>query len=235
MSTRIRHWVRRGKRLVHQLQGRDVWTSPQIRIPCEILGSEYGGWAVDTRTLNAGSIVYGVGVGQDVSFDLALIQRFGLTVHAFDPTPLAVQWVAQQKFPPQFCFHPIGLADFDGTAMFDAPHDPGFVSFGYAGQQPAADGRTSASVKRLATLMKELGHQQIDVLKMDIEGAEYGVVADLIRQPIPIRQLLIEFHHFSQGYRSSQTRQAIDGLNRLGFRIFHISPTGLEYSFVAAR
>ena len=30
-------------------------------------------------------MVYSFGVGQDISWDLAMIERFGVTVHAFDP------------------------------------------------------------------------------------------------------------------------------------------------------
>jgi len=43
--------------------------------------------------------------------------------------------------------------------------------------------------------MRELRHASIDLLKMDIEGAEYDVLADMISQRIPVKQLLVEFHH----------------------------------------
>ena len=50
-------------------------------------------------------------------------------------------------------------------------------------------------MRRVATLMRDLGHERLDVLKMDIEGAEYEVVADVLASGIDIGQLLIEFHH----------------------------------------
>jgi Methyltransferase FkbM domain len=51
---------------------------------------------------------------------------------------------------------------------------------------------TKLPVKRLATIMKELGHTRLDVLKMDIEGDEYDVLRDIA--DIPIRQILVEMH-----------------------------------------
>ena len=40
--------------------------------------------------------------------------------------------------------------------------------------------------------MRELGRDHIDVLKMDIEGSEYGVLEDVLY--LDIRQLLVEVH-----------------------------------------
>ena len=64
--------------------------TPRFPIEVEVdklhLGTTYGGYAVVPAALGPESIVYSFGVGQDASFDLALIERFGATVHAFDPT-----------------------------------------------------------------------------------------------------------------------------------------------------
>ena len=46
-----------------------------------------------------------------------------------------------------------------------------------------ADQETVAvPVSRLSTIMSELGHERLDVLKMDIEGAEYAVLDDMLRR-----------------------------------------------------
>ena len=37
--------------------------------------------------------------------------------------------------------------------------------------------------------MKELGHNKIDILKMDIEGAEYAVINDIERSGIRPEQI----------------------------------------------
>src|SRR5665213_2396206 len=62
----------------------------------ERLGNDYGGWYAPTYDLYPGSIVYSAGVGQDISFDQALIGQCGCSIFAFDPTPHASDFVAQQ-------------------------------------------------------------------------------------------------------------------------------------------
>jgi hypothetical protein len=69
-----------------------------------------------------------------------------------------------------------------------------------------------APVRHIATIMKELGHGSIDLLKMDIEGAEYGVIEDLSSSQIPIGQICVEFHHRWKEIGPSKTRRAIDCL-----------------------
>ena len=43
--------------------------------------------------------------------------------------------------------------------------------------------------------MKDLGHTSLDVIKMDIEGAEYEVLDTIIEDKIDIGVLCVEFHH----------------------------------------
>ena len=83
--------------------------------------------------------------------------------------------------------------------------------------------------------MLELGHDHIDLLKIDIEGAEYGVIENLMHERVDIRQLLVEFHHHDHhvdGMSAERTKEAVENLNRAGFKIFHVTPRGEEYSFI---
>ena len=89
-----------------------------------------------------------------------------------------------------------------------------------------------APVHRLMTIMEMLGHDHIDVLKMDIEGAEYGVIADLLSCNIRVDQLLVEFHHRWPELGLQKTKRAIRELNRAGYQIFNVSLNGEEYSFL---
>ncbi|MCI0358483.1 MAG: hypothetical protein L0211_08375, partial [Planctomycetaceae bacterium] len=72
-----------------------------------------GDWALVTEPLHAGSVVYSFGVGDNVAWDLAMIRQFGCTVHAFDPTPASIAWIARQSLPPEFVFHDVGISNFD--------------------------------------------------------------------------------------------------------------------------
>jgi len=79
--------------------------------------------------------------------------------------------------------------------------------------------------------MSSLGHRRIAVLKMDIAGAEYDVISDLLSSRAQVDQLLVEFHHRWPEIGLLKTRNTVDQLNSAGFRIFDISPSGEEFSF----
>ena len=226
---------RKCRRTLRALMGKDIWQGAQMRIQSECYGSEYGGWTIATGTLNADSIVYSVGVGEDISFDLGLINAYRLTVHAFDPTPRSIKWLGKQRLPEQFVFHPIGIAGFDGMAAFHPPKDPSHVSYSLVQHAQQDDPEVVESpVRRLGSVMKELGHTHLDLLKIDIEGAEYDVIQDLIGQSLPIRQILAEFHHRLPSVGIQRTREAIGLLNDAGYRIFFVSDTGEDFALLKA-
>lgn len=41
--------------------------------------------------------------------------------------------------------------------------------------------------------MDELGHTQVDLLKLDIEGAEYEVLHSVLKEGIAIKMICVEF------------------------------------------
>ena len=195
------------------------------------LGSDYGGWTVLPGLLDSGSVVYSVGVGRDVTFDLALIERFGCTVHAFDPTPHSRDWVATQSLPREFVFHLLGLGDKDEEAAFAQPEVEGFASFGMP-DDSAQGSVIHCPVRRLESVVRDLDHDRIDLLKMDIEGFEYGVIDDVLAGPLRPTQWLIEFHHAMRHFKPEQTRRAVAALEDAGYGLFALSNVGHEYSFV---
>jgi len=222
--------VARGKRLINYIAGRDVWSKPEVNVSSLRLGSIYGGWTICTEVgLGLNSVVFSVGVGEDISFDLSLIQKFGCKVLAFDPTPRSIDWLKTQNLPHQFQFFPWGLSGTDGLASFSAPANARHVSY----SSVALKGSTvQCEVFRLSTLMRKVGHERIDLLKMDIEGSEYTVIEDILTDNVRPRQLLTEFHHGMYGIAREKTAIALERLNTMGYRIFSISPNGREYSFV---
>src|SRR3546814_9809651 len=58
------------------------------------VGSDYRGWFLPLDLIRADWVCYAGGVGEDVTFDLGIIDRFGCQVFAFDPTPRAIAYVA---------------------------------------------------------------------------------------------------------------------------------------------
>ena len=93
-------------------------------------------------------------------------------------------------------------------------------------------------VHRLQTIMSLLEHGKVDLIKMGIEGAEYGVIEDMVRG-FPVaggaKQLLVEFHHRFPGKGIVDTNVCIESLERSGFRSFHISENGVDWGFLWER
>jgi FkbM family methyltransferase len=177
------------------------------------------------------SVLYSFGVGRDISFEREMIDRFGLTVHAFDPTPLAIAWAKSQQLPDRFYLHELGIAAYDGNARFQPPIKAKFESFSIV-RQSGLGAAIDAPVRRFQTLMEMLGHTRVDVLKMDIEGAEYDVLRDILAGRTEVGQILVEFHHRWKEVGAALTRQAIASLETAGYFVAAVSPAGTEYTFV---
>lgn len=195
-------------------------------------GSEYGGWWICPNGISADSVVYSFGIGTDISFDLSLIETYGLTVNAFDPTPASIAWLKAQQLPRQFKWQELGIAAYDGRARFFPPANPEHVSHSVVPPAGADRQGIEVDVRQLSTITGSLGHDRVDVLKLDIEGAEYEVLDDILTGGVRPRQLLVEFHHRVSGIGVERTRQAVARLKAAGYRIFSVSDTGEEYGFI---
>jgi FkbM family methyltransferase len=227
-----RSFYRRLRHAVQCAAGRDVRFPVEIRVPMVRHGSEYGGWWICPTGISADSVVYSFGIGTDITFDRSLIDTYGLTVDAFDPTPSSIAWLKAQPLPRQFSWQELGIAAYDGRATFFPPADPTHVSHSVV--KPAEPGRQGidVEVRRLSTIMASLGDGRVDILKLDIEGAEYEVLDDILAAGVRPGQLLVEFHHRMPGIGVERTRRAVAGLKAAGYRIFSVSDTGEEYGFI---
>jgi FkbM family methyltransferase len=217
-------------RIFKILRGKNLFFP--IRHSCErqSLGNKNASFTINPRLFSPDNIVYSVGIGNDISFDLQLIEKFGVKVFAFDPTPKSIEWLNRQNLPAGFKAYPIGLAAFTGEADFYLPENENFVSASLVSKQ--SENIVRVSVKRLNDILKELGHNSIDLLKMDIEGSEYEVIDDIVKSGIKIHQLVIEFHHRFPQHGIRKTREAIKKLSEAGFELFYVSPIGEEFSFI---
>lgn len=165
-----------------------------------MLRPEYAGrvtrqrnWVIPEEILSSSSICYCAGVGEDIDFELMLIERFGAHVYAFDPTPRAIQYVNKVAVGiDNFKFFPVGIWSSDETLRFYAPDNPAHVSHSVVdsnSNRPYFD----APCKKISTLMADLGHNYIDLLKMNIEGAEYEVLQSLVNDKLYPRAICLTF------------------------------------------
>ncbi|MCU4156683.1 FkbM family methyltransferase [Carboxylicivirga sp. A043] len=215
------------------LRGKSPLIRSTIKVNHEWVGSSNGGFFVAPEYIKPGSVVYSFGIGQDISFDRLLIEKYNCQVFGFDPTPKSIDWVKEQGAINNFHFVPVGISDKTGELEFFLPVNDNHVSGSLVDNAVTnSDNTIKVPVKDLKTIAKELGHQSIDVLKMDIEGAEYDVIPSILESGINIRQVLIEFHHRLYPQGNQKTKEAIELLAQHGYRVFATSEILEEISFI---
>lgn len=157
-------------------------------------GSEYGGYMVPDGVLTKDSIVYSAGLGEDGTFDVAIAGEFGCRVRIFDPTPRAKEYFEANLAGYQNMeLNYFGIWLKDTIMPFYVPRDQKHVSHSVGDLQ--STGRCIYSqIHRLATIMETNGDTRIDLLKMDIEGAEYDVIQDMIISGIKPGAICVELH-----------------------------------------
>lgn len=182
----------------------------------EKLGTDYGGWIIPPEAIDNSSICYCVGAGEDISFDCELANRFGCEVYIFDPTPRAKRHFQEFKetiskgekirinnieglyynMKPEklqlLNYFDYGIWSKTELKKFFGPKNPKHVSHSILNLQKT-DEYFKAKCKRLSQIMNELGHKKLDLLKLDIEGAEYEVIESIIEDNLDIKLICVEF------------------------------------------
>ena len=181
-------------------------------------------WYISPRTLPTRPVVVSLGLAENLSFDLAMIRDYRARVHGFDPTPASRAWVERNILPDDFHYHALAVAGHDGWLDLHERYGKGGRQKGPVFQR--------APCRRLSEISRELGLQEIDVLKMDIEGSEYDVLEDALACKIFPHQIAVEFHHRFEEIGIHRTRQAHRLLGRRGYRLAHISPWAEEFLYI---
>lgn len=207
--------------------------SIQQNSPTSEIGTMGGNWTCSLQCLNESSIVYSFGAGRNISFDLELGEKTGCSIHIFDPTPISINWVKQQNLPDRIKFHEYGVGEKDGEINFFVPRKK--TSAHYSPVQRHTNvvvGEYSAPVFCMTSIMEKLGHEKVDMVKMDIEGGEYDVLPSLLEPSLGINQIILEFHHNYSTIPLSKTVDAFRQLNQSGFKCIHISERTYEMAFL---
>lgn len=242
------------------------WTERAVRLPIgtslplERPGSGYGGWIIPAGFLRRDSVVYLVGAGEDVSFDIDIAHRYGCSVHIVDPTPRAqthVEMLVQRlkkgentplanhpggvypTYPSEVAdllvFHPVGLWSERTTLRFYAPANSSDVSHSIVNLQQT-DHYIEVPVQRLSELMRENGHTAVDLLKIDIEGAEYTVLDTVLEDKIPVNVICIEYDESHRNHFDPQYMDRIEGslkkLVEAGYTIAAKEPECHNYTLI---
>jgi FkbM family methyltransferase len=219
------HWWRL-KRSVSRRWGE--WRLPR---GFERLGTRYGGWWLYAPAIGREPLLIDCGLGKDISFPLAFLERFGGRVIGIDPNPDALAY-CREHCPPRMEVRAAALWSEPGRRLsFHLPRSADklpkgadgvsgslLASHGYAGDQALEVTTTS-----LGEVLASTGRAECDMLKLDIEGAEYEVLQALCAdgQIERTRQLAVEFHHGWTDRTLQDTEACVAQLAAHGFELRH--------------
>lgn len=213
-----------------------VWVKHSI--PLRYHGHKvYGGWSIPDGFINEKSNVIDVGLGEDISFSQSLIQEHGCTIHGFDPTPRAIDFIEKQD-QKKFFLHKFGLGGTSRTERFFLPNESSNVSGSIAHASHLGAREISVELLSLEDLLKLIEKNSIALLKIDIEGAEYEFIEshDFVRLSSKIDILCIEFHHRWPQFGAIATRKAVKRLEGAGFTcIWRAKASNEEFTFMQTK
>src|SRR5438034_4068042 len=195
----------------------------------ERLGTGYGSWVIPIDRLPQGGVCYCAGAGEDVSFDIDLVRRFNCSVYTIDPTPRAQKHVAKvTNGLLELQFVPKGMWSWASRMRFYAPRDREHVSHAIVNLERTHE-YFEADCTTIPDLMAKLGHEKLDLLKMDIEGAEYEVLEYLLGFSVNVSILCVEFDQPSPIHR---TIRMVRKLERAGYKLVNIE--GFNFTFIGS-
>ncbi len=212
------------------------------------LGTEYGGWVVPQNLeLNKDSVVFGVGVGEDISFDILLNHIYKCNVFLIDPTSRSSKHFEEVKdykrtYSPsfsgdiqpdylfkiqdtrpdftKFTYINKGLWNEDTTLKFYKQTNPKYVSQSLISNM-FGDEYDTVEVTTISKIMSDYGISKIDLIKMDIEGSEIQVLNNMLDNGIYPKYVLVEFDlKLKNKDINSETEKIISRLQNSGYSIF---------------
>lgn len=151
----------------------------------------------NTNRLSSDCLVYSLGISDDYSFDVDVYKGENCEVHGFDPTPtgLASQ-AAYDAIGENVHFHPVGLGLADGVVR------PFMAPIRYPNPLNSFN-QEEWILKRIPTIVNDLNHgdKKISYLKIDVEGAEWDAIDDIVRNDWT--EFAVELHFPDPEFRIS--------------------------------
>jgi FkbM family methyltransferase len=222
-----KHW----NRLKRSLSRR--WREWRLPPSYERLGTRYGGWWLDTQLVGPRPLLIDCGLGEDISFPTAFLKRFaGARVIGVDANPRSIAYCEKHRPPKMEIIFGAFWTHNGQTMTFHLPRTQDQLRQGADGVSGSLDGsheyvnggeQIEVSTVDLDALLTHAGIAECDVLKLDVEGAEYELLDALARSGKirAARQILVEFHHGWTRRTLEDTRNVVEQLSVAGFQLAH--------------
>jgi FkbM family methyltransferase len=116
-------------------------------------------------------------------------------IHCFEPYPPHVELLRRNVTSvPGVTVHPVGLGRADATVELLLDRGSGAGNSTVPGLLPHPAGRVPVPLRDAAAVWGELGFGEVDVLKLDAEGAEADILERLGNWVRRVRVILVEYH-----------------------------------------
>ena len=163
----------------------------------ELGKGRHGGYTVVPELLSDNPIMYSFGIGDAMLFEQQFFDKWGGCIRCYDPTDVSYEYISNYTGISEMSFKKTALMDYDGEVKMFYPANKEYVSGSAVkenvGWQQLTDDYWISDCNRLSTLMKENGDNEIDYLKLCVEGAEYGALKDILKSNISIKQIAVAF------------------------------------------
>ncbi|NBU05813.1 MAG: FkbM family methyltransferase [Sphingobacteriia bacterium] len=204
------------------------------------LGTRYGGWWVNSKNISEDPFLIDCGLGKDISFPKAFLDRFSGRVIGLDPDPESISF-CNETLPKNMALRQQAFWIEAGKILeFNLARSKDKLPKGADGSGSLIKSHAyvigSKKIKIKTTSLMDIltseNKEYCDILKLDIEGAEYEVIDDLCNSGNIklVNQLLVEFHHGVTHYSISDTEKAILVLKSKGLELVHVE--GRNHIFI---
>ena len=178
--------------------------------------------------LSSDSVVIDAGCSFEADFSLYLIERYGLKSYAVDPTLKHREALKrlEEEHAEHFDYVPLAVSATDGTLTFHESRTKESGSFFDDHVYIENCDTHSYQVKSvgLASLLKHIDVERVDLLKLDLEGAEYELLSTIEKEEtLPFDQIFVEFHHHAiTHFDKADTQRIVDRMASFGFSSFSL-------------
>ncbi len=178
--------------------------------------------------LSSASVVIDGGCSYQADFSIYLMRRHGVRAFGVDPTRKHGHALREleTQYPGRFVHVPCAIAAADGDLTFTESQTNESGSLLQDHVNVMQDRTTSYHVKALTlgSLLEHISVDAVDILKLDLEGAEYelldGTTAEQLK---PFKQVFVEFHHHAVSrFGEADTQRIVRRLSNFGLNAFSL-------------
>jgi FkbM family methyltransferase len=140
------------------------------------------------------------------------------------------------KIPSNKIFmYDFGIFTENKTLKFYKPKNPNYVSHSLVTMlNVKLNDYLEVPVKNLKTIMNELGHNRIDLLKLDIEGVENEVLNQMLDEKIYPKYLCVDFDGRRSNRNIPQFNLLIQKLKKLNYKIIKNNNYDISFQLITS-